>query len=607
VSVLAAGAVSALGRGRAAYDIGSEGAEAPSGLQLCPGRWPLRHPLVGAVDDRWLAPGTADRATRLLCAAASDVSEQLDLALPDWRKLRVGLIVGTSSGSMQTLESALSERAEGKALDVELAQNANYWLPLSALEACLGRELSRSDVVEVLAACASSTLALGLACRFLDAERYDLVLAGGYDALSALVASGFNALAAVTRTRPRPFAAARDGMALAEGAALIALARAEPGRRELGRILGFGASADAVHITAPDREGRGLVSAARHAAADAGIEFTAIDFVSPHATATAYNDEAEARALGRLFAPRRPLVQPWKAVIGHALGAAGALEALAAWDALARGLAPAAAPRGTVLDAEVPLRMLECNQSASVERALKLSSAFGGANAALILGAPGVGKTARAGAPRSVALAAAGDFVTGANLEAVMRWAPPPAAERADSLSELVLAAVAALLEAWGEALPERTAVVVGTATATLELDERFESRRRGDGVAEPRRFAATSPNLCAGLTSICFRWRGPSFSVGGPEAAASALRVATQLVADGDAIAAVVISAEDSGPVVADLFRAASFPAVQRGARAALLLPWPRGLPCRPAVSPGAQDPLGRLLEGLAPFGTPI
>jgi 3-oxoacyl-(acyl-carrier-protein) synthase len=179
-------------------------------------------------------------------------------------------------------------------------------------------------------------------------------------------------------------------------------------------------------------------------------------------------------------------------------------------------------------------------------------------------------------------------------LVARLATANPQLAARADDLGALVLAAVADLVRALGRALAPRTAVIVATQSATLEQNERFESRRREGRPVEPRRFPHTSPSACAGLCSIVFGLKGPSFSVGsGPAAGREAWRVARDLVRAGDADEAVVVAAEDAGPVVADVFSAAGLATLTRGAAAALLSAEPRGsaLDDRTAC-PGALDP---------------
>lgn len=586
VSVIAASALSALGRGGAAYAMGGTSTRARRGLAVdsALSASGLAHAFVGRVliDER--GPG-GDPATALLGAACSDLAVALDAARPSWREQRVGVVLGTSSGGMRGIETALAARYGGGRLSSEVARGASYAAPLAVVSDSLGIAV---QPLQLLAACASSTLAIGLACRWLEAGLYDLVIAGGYDALSALVARGFQALGALTASEPRPFGSARDGMALGEGAALVALALTEslPALERngvIGTVLGFGASSDAVHVTAPDRDGKGLASAAELSLWDARLRPDAVDFVSAHGTATLFNDAAEAQALARVLAPRLlPVpVHAFKAAIGHTLGAAGALEALAAWDALRRGVVPATAGAAAVETPEV-IEVLERNRASAPSRVLKLSAAFGGANAALVLGPAQPGTAGAARLTCGVALAATGPFA--AHAEPGRFAELPPAVRRvvarADALSELVLAAVARLIEASGVSLPRRCAVVVGTACATLEQDELFDLRRRQGLPPEPKHFPATSPNLSAGLCSIAFGLTGPTLAVGGGAGAARhAALVGYDLVAFGDADAALVVAAEEVGPVVFDLSGAAGLPPPPRGASAILLGPCEAGV----------------------------
>ena len=249
----------------------------------------------------------------------------------------------------------------------------------------LGVDLEPSAVV--LGACASSTLALGLGLRWLERDACDLVLAGGFDEVTVFVAAGFEVLRATTAAPPpRPFRLGRDGMCLGEGAAILALARAARGKAT-AFVTGFGASCDAIHLLAPDRTGGGLARAARAALSEAGAG--PIDLVSAHATATPFNDASESRALATALGAcaavaADPVVHPFKAQIGHALGAGSALELLVAVDAMRRGVLPAAAGEGP-RDPDASARTIERAEAGPVRRALKLASAFGGANAALVL------------------------------------------------------------------------------------------------------------------------------------------------------------------------------------------------------------------------------
>lgn len=529
----------------------------------------LRRPFAARVA---LAP-SGDRAAALLGVAARGLARELDEVAPDWRARRLALVLGTSAGGMPSLEAALAERAQGRPPSRDLARSSLYAGPLAALDPVFGEGTLR---LQVLAACASSTFAIGYGARWLEQHPDDLVIAGGYDALSVFVAAGFEALGATTKAPPpRPFRCDRDGMALGEGAALVALARFTAARRR-GYVLGFGATSDAVHVTAPDELGRGLASAADKALADAGLAAAQIGLVSAHATATAHNDAAETRALGRIYSGDvAPVVQPHKAVIGHALGAAGALEVLSALSCLSQRVSPAAIGEGA-LEPELRARLLAHNERDDAQYALKLSAAFGGANAALVLGLePSPKASAR---PRhAVAVRTMGRDIVESDLALLQRRTARSADElaRLDAASLLVATAVATVLEHAELGDPNDTAIVVGTSAASLECNEAFDAvrRRRGAQLAPPRAFPPTSPNVPAGRCSILFGLRGPTLAVGGgPTGALEALLVAHDLVANGDAVEAVLVAADDAGPVTRDLFAAAELRCPARGAVAAVL-----------------------------------
>ena len=214
------------------------------------------------------------------------------------------------------------------------------------VDALAETSISFSPATLVLTACAASTIAIGIATRWLEAGDCDLVIAGGFDAVSVFVASGFEVLRATTsEVPPKPFCVGRDGMSLGEGAGLFALTRFEKSDAMKAHvyIAGSPASADAVHLTAPDRTGDGLARAAEAALANAEVIATDIDLISAHATATPFNDAAEMKALARVMKDHKPTILPLKAQIGHTLGAAGVLETLACVDAIERNILPASA------------------------------------------------------------------------------------------------------------------------------------------------------------------------------------------------------------------------------------------------------------------------
>jgi 3-oxoacyl-[acyl-carrier-protein] synthase-1/3-oxoacyl-[acyl-carrier-protein] synthase II len=565
VAILAFGAVSALGEGAAAVHAGDVG-EAPRVAIVRDEeleRAGLRRPFVA----RASIGDPEDRATELLVRALAGCCRALDASRAGWRARRVGLILGTSSGGMRAAERAFAALAAGGAAPD--AEAATYFGPMA--RAARGLGCSLDPAMLVLGACASSTLSLGLGMRCLERDACDIVLAGGFDDVTVFVAAGFEVLRATTATPPpRPFRRGRDGMALGEGAAVLALARSRsPGS---WYVTGFGAAADAVHLTAPDREGSGLARASSAALVEAGRP--AVDLASVHATATPFNDAAEARALARVLEGARPgpVVHPFKAQIGHTLGAAGALELLACVDAMQRGILPAAAGEGD-LDPDAPARLLERAAAGSPRVTLKLSSAFGGANASLVVAdAPGTVRPVRPVFVHGVAHVDREPELHGLAAALGMH---PDRLGRTDALVRLALEATRRLQEPCG---PLRGAgIVAGSALATLETNAAFAAgiRTRGARAAEPRLFPYTSPNAVAGECAIAFGLTGPGFSVGGGmHAALEALVAASLLVGAGDAERMVVVAADEAGPTT----RGLGAQALVTGAIALLLSASPDG-----------------------------
>jgi len=586
VVIVACGAISPLGEGRLAFSVGDVGAHPKS----CVTRDPeleaagLRRPNVARA--ALASVPNQDRARSLLGRALDLLLADLEQQVPAWQTLKIGVALGTSSGGLESLTKVLAARARHQAITPGQARAATYFGPLSALDR-LG--VTPSRLTQVLSACASSTVAVGIGCRWIAAESCDLVIAGGYDALTLFAAAGFEALGATTASVPRPFRRDRDGLALGEGAALVALMRSPlehaPGRA-LGHVLGFGLGCDAVHITAPDRSGAGLARAARAALADAELEPSRIDLISAHATATPFNDSAEAHAIAAVIGPtsERVVVHPFKAVSGHTLGAAGTLETLAALDAARRGLLPGALGDGE-LDSDFSARLCTQNMPGNAAHILKLSTAFGGANAALVV-APYAPRRLVSGRPRRRArLRALGEPQIVPDLSLIARFATLPELEleRLDAPSALTLSAIASVLAAANLETRHTCGVVVGTMCATVEVDEAFavRLRERGPRGAEPRRFPATSPNLAPGRAAIAFGLQGPALSVGsGALAALEALLLAIELLEAGDAESLFVVATEDIGPAVRELWALGNLPLPESGAIAALLDTGEVGMP---------------------------
>ena len=578
IAIIATGALSSMGAGRSAYSVGEVG----QAVQTRVGEveWlreaGLRRPRAALIAEPFLTTRDArlrDPATQILGCVIAALSAELDSARPGWKHERVGICLGTSSGGLASQQEAFAMIERGVAVPRELAQRATYFGPLRGLRANL--EIGPGPTVQVLGACASSTFAIGLACRWLELGVADLVIAGGYDAVTLFVAAGFEALSATSASCPQPFCTSRDGLNLGDGAAILALARAAKSTSlTTFGVRGFGASADAHHPTAPEPTGAGLRLAAERALMDAGVLAGDIRCVSAHGTATIYNDAAEMEVFKSLNFGAAA-IHPFKGVIGHTLGAAGALETLALCDAAERQLLPAAAAtRG--IEPELVGHLLTTNERGDPMPALKLSAAFGGSNAALVLGRlqqlegrrPVPVRVLAVGGPRTVLeielICAAGARVSRDRIL------------RIDELSSLCLSAVADVLSQ-GHGVPNSTdcGVVVGTATATIDANAEFDARRRQRGAArvEPRRFPSTSPNLAAGNVATVFGWHGPAVAVGGGVAASvEALLVAHDLVASGDATCCWCIAAEVAGEAATSIWQSSGWPSPVRGSLAVLL-----------------------------------
>ncbi|MEI8189678.1 MAG: beta-ketoacyl-[acyl-carrier-protein] synthase family protein, partial [candidate division NC10 bacterium] len=232
---------------------------------------------------------------------------------------------------------------------------------------------------------------IGLACRKIAVGSADLIVAGGVDVVCELSFSGFCSLKALTADAVRPFSRNRSGLALGEGAAFLVLesarAAAERGAAVLGRITGYASRSDAVHLTAPHRDGRGLAAAALAALRDGGCSPEEIDYVSAHGTGTPYNDAMETKALKTALGDhaRQVAISSIKGAVGHPFGAAGAMEAAVCLLAIRDGIVPPTANLEEP-DPECDLDFVPNRaRHMRVRTALSLSAGFGGQNAALLI------------------------------------------------------------------------------------------------------------------------------------------------------------------------------------------------------------------------------
>ena len=245
--------------------------------------------------------------------------------------------------------------------------------------------------------CASGAVAIGQALEAIRGGTVDAALAGGSEAPLAPLTFGAFAMIRVLSQRnddpehaSRPFDVARDGFVMGEGAAVLALEEREAalarGARVIAEVVGYGASNDAYHMTAPRPDGREAARAARTAIEDAGIDVGRIGYINAHASSTPLNEPAEARAIRAALgdAAGDIPVSGTKGLYGHALGASGAIEAAITAMAIDRGILPGTCNLETQ-DPDVDLRVLREATPLRVDAALSTSFGFGGMNAALVL------------------------------------------------------------------------------------------------------------------------------------------------------------------------------------------------------------------------------
>jgi 3-oxoacyl-[acyl-carrier-protein] synthase II len=260
---------------------------------------------------------------------------------------------------------------------------------------------ARGPVATYSSACSSGALALGAALEALRQGEVEVAVAGGADSLCRLTYAGFNALRSVDETPCRPFRASRAGMSFGEGAAVLVLETLERAQARgaviLGELCGAASSCDAHHMTAPEPSGAGAAAALAAALADAGLTPEAVDFVNVHGTGTPLNDAAEWQALSTVFGARAANlpVAATKALLGHLLGCAGAIEAVVTLLCLRAGeVHPVPRVDGEESDPELGAALVLDRPLTlpGARVAVSTSLAFGGSNAALVFARePGAG------------------------------------------------------------------------------------------------------------------------------------------------------------------------------------------------------------------------
>lgn len=323
---------------------------------------------------------------RLLLAAFAQIEADLAALVARYGRDRIGVVLGTSTSGLAEGEVAIAAHA----LDGRFPERFAYeQMEIGDPAVFLARHLDLGGpAYTVSTACTSGGKALVSARLLIEAGFCDAVVTGGVDSLCKLTVGGFAALESISPDLCQPLSRRRRGINIGEGAALFLMA-ADAGPVTL---LGVGESSDAHHISAPEPAGRGAEAAMRAALADAGLAPADIGYLNLHATATPKNDAMESLAVARVFPDGVP-VSGTKPLTGHALGAAGALEAAFCWLALTdpAGRLPPHVWDGEA-DAELPrLETVAGGRCFPPGRRIAMSNsfAFGGNNLSLILGLAG--------------------------------------------------------------------------------------------------------------------------------------------------------------------------------------------------------------------------
>jgi len=395
VVVTGLGAVSPLGNTVAAYwdnlKLGNSGL---GPITLTPAPEELTQKIAAEVKDfdplkhfaeRQLS--TLDRVSQFAVVAAREAIAQSGLAFDMPLSLRTATIVGTGVGGQTTLDESfrrvyLEKRTRVFPLTIpKLMANA----PASQISMDCGL---RGPSFAVASACASATHAIGIAFHMVRAGLVDCAVTGGTEACITFgTVRGWEAMRVMAPDACRPFSKGRMGLVLGEGAAVMVLEPLERARARnatiLGEIVGFGMSADAADLTAPDLGG--MVRAMQAALDDAKLAPADIQYVNAHGTGTAANDETETKALHAAFGPhaKKLAISSTKSMIGHALGAAGALELVATLLAVRDAIAP---PTIGYLEPDPACDLDYVPNEARalpIEAAVSNSFAFGGLNAVL--------------------------------------------------------------------------------------------------------------------------------------------------------------------------------------------------------------------------------
>ena len=514
--------------------------------------------------------------------------------------------VSTTGGGMSFGEEFLRRTLAGKKYS-RLRYAARYQPQQQALD--IQQAFGIAGATTIIAnACASGANAIGHGADLIRAGKASCVLAGGFDAMAELIFVGFDCLQALSPDCCRPFDRNRNGLMLGEGAAFLILEEEASARQRGAEILchvtGYGHTTDLHHLTQPHPEGHALVGAMRMALGQANVPAAAIGYLNSHGTATPMNDGAEVNAYLQVFGDELPVVSATKAAIGHTLGAAGAIEAVFAIQALREGVPP---PELNTLDPipEIGRYLAKAGQTlANPEHVMSVNLGFGGSNAALVFSKSGPGSSVVESSGFRVAVAGMGavsprgcgvDRLFSDELPALSRvellsdtsqsvpvfavpvadenltkWRKHPRLRRASPLSIFMAEAASQAVATLSDAEKARTGIVAAFSTGSNIFSRRFftDVIQQGQSFASPALFPETVFNSPTSHIASILGITGACYSIVGDDTAwCEALKVAALWLDSGLVDHALVIGAEELDAITLEAFVASGWLSASGGA----------------------------------------
>jgi 3-oxoacyl-[acyl-carrier-protein] synthase II len=507
---------------------------------------------------------------------------------------RWGIVVGTCNAGLLAAEQWYVRKMKGESPDPKLVLLST---PQALAETLAAAFDVKGPVLSINTACAASANAIGYAAELIRHGQADAVLTGGAEALSGVLYSGFNSLESLSPKPAAPYSRDREGLSLGEGSGMMVLMR-EDLAREFGapviaEQLGYSLSADGYHPTAPHPEGEGAGRAIKAALTFAGASPGEVAYVNSHGTGTAKNDPAETAAtkVGLGEHAYDTAVSSTKSMIGHLLGAAGAVENIVTVKAIENQTAPPTA-NYKEQDPECDLDYVPNEQRGlPMDVAVSNNFAFGGANASVVWARPGTRDSAPplpafdrvvitgiamlnpAGLDPSTVLNAVkegksavaaenGSFVGRVDFDPA-QYLPPKERKRVDRIGLFSLIGSKLALEDAGLEVTEdnraRIGAIIGTGVGPMESMEAFSRPvfEEGAGAANPAVFPNTVYNAAGGQVAIKVGVVGPASTVtAGHGAGASALIYASDLAASNQADAMLCIAADAMTDTVLQAYR---------------------------------------------------